>query len=187
MLPSLLPFQSMYVLGRHLLNQHSLLLPPESPPCSTLLYNSSGVSRASSPLLRSPRFSPSPPVLDSGPPHDATLLVSALAAVDAGCSLASSPLSRLSTHFNYYVGFEALSPLHPFLYFPVPIPTPVFVPVPAIVVVPVPAPVLVSVTVFSLPFPVPGSLHCTTSSDAVARSCARSYWLPVGATSCLQR
>ena len=80
-LPSLLSYNSLDILGRHRLNQQYLVyvcfsFRPSLPCFPNRVYNSSGVSRASSSLLCPPRSCPSLSVPGlSRPMHDATVLL----------------------------------------------------------------------------------------------------------------
>ena len=101
---------------RHFFPSH-----PNLPRFPHHVYHSSGVTCATSPLLRLSRSCPLPPVpgLWFSAWWDGLAGVSGLAGVIAGYSLASPPLSRLPSHLYYhFVTPQALSPLHPYFYSP---------------------------------------------------------------------
>ena len=188
------------ILGRHLLNQHCLVhaffsyRPINSlPRFPHRFYNShfwSFLRFSASPPPSFPDYLPRLPSLGSGTPHDATvslerrvlrLWLLVTVGVAPSLSRASSDPPLQCYHF---AGSRALSPLHP----PrrsrprsrsrsCPHPYPVLVPVP--VHAPVPVPVTVSPLPSLMPFTVlPSVPHRRTG----AGSCARSCWLPAGAT-----
>ena len=79
--------------------------PPSLPRFRHYVYDSSGASCASSPLLRPFWSCPSPPVRKIWPFIwcDGSAGASGLAAVAAGYLLASLPLSRISPHLSLYL------------------------------------------------------------------------------------
>ena len=109
------------LLGRCLLNQIYIyfLLLSNLPRFPHHVYNFSGVSCASSPLLRLPRSSLSSlvTVLCSFAWFAGLAGASSLAPVVASYSLVLPHFSLLPNHLCYnFVGFQALSPLYPHVY-----------------------------------------------------------------------
>ena len=168
-------------LGWQLLNQTFLdyvfsCFRPNLPRFPHRIYKSSGVSCASSPLLRPPRSCPSPPVPGLWPSAgcDGLAGASGFATVVVGYSSTSPFFSRLPTPLYTTSKFPRLSlpstliSVLVLVLSPVPAPAPVSASIPTLVLMPVrvlpPVPVPVPVTVSFLRSLVPCSLLGSTSS-----------------------